>query len=102
MIQKTEEINGLYVTVVEKRKVGGTWYRAYKNLPDSVLEAYVLAFEEPSEEYGLQGGRISKLSIRRLQGGAKTWEALYDRGMECEPKAEDAKEMYAQLIEMYN
>ncbi len=33
MIQKTEEINGLYVTAVEKRKVGGTWYRVHKNLP---------------------------------------------------------------------
>lgn len=106
MIQKTEEINGLYVTAVEKRKVGGTWYRVHKNLPDSVLEATVLVFDEPSEEYGIDGGRISKLGIMRLTCSknseiCKTWEANYERGWCLKPTAGDAATFLEEIKELY-
>ena len=44
-------------------------------------------FEEPSEEYGLDGDRISKLNLK-LYG---EWIANYDRGWDTESTCKEAQ-----------
>lgn len=55
-------------------------------------------YEEPSEEYGIEGGRISKLFLK--QDGA--WVANYDRGWDMEPTTEAANPTFAILMHEYN
>lgn len=62
------------------------------------IHYWVKHFEEPSEEYGIDGGRISKLSLK--QAGA--WVANYDRGWDMEPATEAAKAALAILMHEYN
>lgn len=54
-------------------------------------------FEEGSE-YGIGGGRVSKLDIR------KDGKILvnYDRGWDVRPKDAKVKAVYEQILEMYN
>lgn len=54
-------------------------------------------FEEPSE-FGIEGGRVSKLDIRR-----KGKEVLnYDRGWDIEPVDEDAKQVLEIILKTFN
>ena len=63
----------------------------------SILHYHVKHFEEGSR-YGIEGGRISKLSI--IQDGEIAAE--YDRGWNMEPETEEAKAVLAILMEEYN
>jgi hypothetical protein len=56
-------------------------------------------YEEPSDVYGLNGGRISKLSIRALD--STTDLCCYERGWDIEPAAE-VEAVYNILLEKYN
>ena len=60
-------------------------------------EYWVKHFAEGSE-FGINGGRISKLAIRDQQG---RWLVNYDRGWDQRPTKE-VKPIYDKLIEMYN
>ena len=61
---------------------------------------WVKHFEEGSE-FGIEQGRISKLTIRR-HGDTKNI-ANYDRGWDIEvPDDKQIKEVYAVLIKKYN
>jgi hypothetical protein len=53
----------------------------YKN-----VQYWVKYFEEPSEDYGINGGKISKLSLK-MDG---KWIANYDRGWDIESTCEEA------------
>lgn len=59
---------------------------------------WVKHFDEACEEFGIDGGKISKLSLK--QDGA--WVANYDRGWDMEPATEAAKAAYAILLHEYN
>lgn len=61
-------------------------------------EYWVKHYEEKSEDFGLNGGRISKLSVRI--GDSLT--ANYDRGWDVYPEDEISKKVVAQLIARYN
>ena len=60
-------------------------------------EYWVKHFDEGSE-FGINGGRISKLAIRDQQG---RWLVNYDRGWDQRPTKE-VKPIYDKHIEMYN
>lgn len=45
------------------------------------VKYWVKYFEDPSENYGINGGKISKLSLK-MDG---KWIANYDRGWDIEP-----------------
>ena len=60
-------------------------------------EYWVKHFDEGSE-FGINGGRISKLAIRDQQG---RWLVNYDRDWDQRPTKE-VKPIYDKLIEMYN
>ena len=59
---------------------------------------WVKHFEEGSE-FGIDGGRISKLAIRKAGGNRDL--CSYERGWEVEP-AEEVKAVYAILLQKYN
>ena len=55
-------------------------------------------FDEPSEEYGIDGGRISKLMLK--QDGRVVYN--YDRGEDIKPQTPEAEKALAILIHEYN
>ena len=59
---------------------------------------WVKQYEEPSEEYGISGGRISKLMLK--QDGRVVNN--YDRGEDVEPQTPAAEKALAILIHEYN
>ena len=59
---------------------------------------WIKHYEEPSEEYGISGGRISKLMLK--QGGGVVYN--YDRGEDIEPLTHEAEKALAILIHEYN
>ena len=67
---------------------------------NTVCHYWVKHYEEPSETYGINGGRISKLMIK--VDGVIT--ANYDRGWDVEPAEDDmpTRMAYCILLENYN
>lgn len=55
-------------------------------------------FDAPSADFGINGGRISKLWIAKDR---KTY-ANYDRGWDIEPTTKEAKAVYEALVKEYN
>lgn len=55
-------------------------------------------YEKPSEEYGISGGRISKLMLK--QDGRVVYN--YDRGEDIKPQTPEAEKALAILIHEYN
>lgn len=54
-------------------------------------------FEEPSE-FGIENGRISKLTLRQNEKGVYN----YDRGLDITPQTEEAEQALAILMKEYN
>lgn len=59
---------------------------------------WVKHYEEGSR-FGIEGGRVSKLTIRRF--GEPRDLCNYDRGWDIEP-ADEVKTVYALILEKYN
>ena len=55
-------------------------------------------YAEPSEDYGIDGGRISKMELR--VGGRTTLN--YDRGWDIEPEDEASQLACTVLMKQYN
>lgn len=64
----------------------------------TICKYSVKHFDEPSAEYGIDGGRISKMQIR--VNGETTLN--YDRGWDTEPEDEATQLAYAILLKTYN
>jgi len=73
------------------------WSEGYISVKDTICLYWVKHFEEPSE-YGIEGGRISKLTIK--VGDQVT--ANYDRGWDIEPEDEATKSAYKTLVAWMN
>lgn len=76
---------------------GGNWRKIVPEEKRSELNADILQFDEPSQ-YGIDGGRISKLCITNKKG---EWLANYDRGWDVKP-SEEIKDFYEEIIEQFN
>ena len=81
------------------------WSEGTIGIPDSkdkikytVCHYWVKHYEEPSEVYGLNGGKISKLTIK-IKG---TVAANYDRGWDIEPTCKEAELALCILLDKYN
>lgn len=59
---------------------------------------FCIKYFELGSEYGINQGRISKLSISKH---GKTY-ANYDRGWDVRPEDKDVLTVYEQLIESFN
>lgn len=55
-------------------------------------------YDEPSEDYGIDGGRISKLEVK-CQGSVVI---NYDRGWDIEPETEDAQLALLAVMHQFN
>lgn len=64
----------------------------------TVCKYRVKHFDEPSETYGIDGGRISKLTI--MVNGETTLN--YDRGWDIEPEDEASQLAYAVILKKFN
>ncbi len=64
----------------------------------SICHYWVKHYDEPSEEFGIDGGRISKLMIK-IDGRIA---ANYDRGWDMKPVDEDVRLACGILLKEYN
>ena len=55
--------------------------------------------DEPSQ-FGIDGGKISKLTIRRLSDGEELYN--YDRGLDFDILDENGKTAYLIILKQYN
>ena len=55
-------------------------------------------YGEPSEDYGIEGGKVSKLEIRLSDYPV----ARYDRGWDIEPETENAQLAVAAILHSLN
>jgi hypothetical protein len=60
---------------------------------------WVKYYGEPSETFGIDGGKVSKLTIRKV--GESRDVVNYDRDWDIEP-ADEVKAVYAIILEKYN
>ena len=81
------------------------WSEGTIGIPDAkdkdrytVCHYWVKHYDEPSETYGINGGKISKLMI--TVNGIIT--ANYDRGWDVEPQDEPTRMAYSILLYQYN
>ncbi len=81
------------------------WREGTIGIPDAkdegkytVCQYWVKNYAEPSEAYGINGGRISKLTIKI--DGKVTCD--YDRGWDIEPEDEPSQLTYMILLQAYN
>ncbi len=68
--------------VASKRRLDGNWkeVEVWDSVDEQLYRCQALVFDEPSQ-YGINGGRVSKLSIHKMLGGRKSKEILwYERG----------------------
>lgn len=59
---------------------------------------WIKHYETPSKEYGINGGRISKLSLKMDD----EWVANYDRGWDLKPTCEEANLALSILLNEHN
>lgn len=85
-------MKGIVDYINEQRQLGQGW----KIWKEDGCDINMLAFKEPSQ-YGIDGGRISKLWIR------KNGKVLcnYDRGWDVNPD-KSVKDLYDKIIRTYN
>ena len=74
------------------------WAEGSIKVGDGIFHYWVKHFEEPSEDYGIDGGRISKLMLKR--NGEIAYN--YDRGLDIKPVDKATETALAILIKEYN
>lgn len=74
------------------------WTEGSIKAGNSIFHYWVKHFEEPSEDYGIDGGRISKLMLKR--NGKIAYN--YDRGADIEPDDQETEMALAILKKEYN
>lgn len=98
----TQNTNNLEIRENKARtQYGGRWVQIWQYNKDSQREVEILVFDEGSE-YGIDGGKISKLRIQLYRNGFVKTEACYDRGWDGGQPTGKARDLYNQIIEMYN
>ncbi|MFS2315891.1 hypothetical protein QUC22_06075 [Dehalococcoides mccartyi] len=60
---------------------------------------WVKHYEEGSQ-YGIDGGKVSKLTIRKLDESRDL--VNYDRGWDVEPNTDEVNAVYAIILKKYN
>lgn len=74
------------------------WEKGTLNIDGKNIGYCVKHYDESSETYGIDGGRISKMELRI--DGRVTYS--YDRGLDIEPEDEVTQLAYMFLIQKYN
>ena len=71
---------------------------AIVDMANSIFHYWAKHYEESSEDYGINGGRISKLMLKR--NGKIVYN--YDRGLDIEPADKQTETALAILMKEYN
>jgi len=74
------------------------WEQGTLKIEGSIVKYYIKRYEEPSDEYGVEGRRISKMQLKI--NGKTTLN--YDRGWDIEPEDEASQLAYGILIHEFN
>jgi hypothetical protein len=74
------------------------WEQGSLLIDGTVIKYWVKHYDEPSETYGLEGGKISKMELR-IDGRVTL---NYDRAWDIEPEDEISQTAYAVLMKKYN
>ena len=74
------------------------WAEGSIKVSNNIFHYWVKHFEEPSEDYGMDGGRISKLMLKR--DGEISYN--YDRGLDIPPADQETEMALAILMKEYN
>jgi hypothetical protein len=71
----------------KKRRKKTMWKKGSIKIENQTFTYCAKVYGEPSEDYGIEGGKISKLEIRLGDFPV----ARYDRGWDIEPETENAQ-----------
>ena len=74
------------------------WAEGSLKVGNSIFHFWVKHFEEPSEQFGIDGGKISKLMLKR--NGEVAYN--YDRGLDVAPTDEDTETALAIILKEYS
>ena len=74
------------------------WSEGSLKIGTSIFHYWVKHYEEPSEDYGIEGGRISKLTLKKNRKIVYN----YDRGLDVAPADKETETALAILIKEYN
>jgi hypothetical protein len=66
---------------------------------DTTYEYHAKVYDEPSELYGLNEGRVSKLAIRKA--GEIKWLVNYDRGWDIRPATKELENIVNVILAKY-
>ena len=74
------------------------WKKGSIKIGNQIFTYYAKVYGEPSEDYGIEGGKVSKLEIRLGDFPV----ARYDRGWDIEPVTEAAQMAVAAILHNFN
>ena len=74
------------------------WAEGSIKVQNSIFHYWVKHYEEPSEDYGIDGGRISKLMLKR--NGEIAYS--YDRGLDITPTDKATETALASVMKESN
>lgn len=74
------------------------WHEGSVKVGGSIFHYWVKSYDEPSETYGIEGGRISKAMLKR--NGHTVYN--YDRGLDIAPADQETEIALAILMKDYN
>lgn len=88
----------------EQSVFDGTFIHVDESTGDGCfLHAILKVYDEPSEIYGIDGGKISVLTIYSIHtDGCRAMVANYDRGWDLQPQHPNVKNFVNNLKSKYN
>ena len=92
----------LFEYMVKNLKPSPGQFGDFTEIKDGDFKAVIKHFDEPSKQYGIDGGKISKLWIENTK--TKDVVANYDRGWDTELDDSDKelKKFYDRIIKEFN
>ena len=81
-----------------KRRKKTMWNKGSIKIENQTFTYSAKVYGEPSEDYGIEDGKISKLEIRL----GDTPVARYDRGWDIEPETENAQLALLAILHNFN
>lgn len=92
----------LYEYIVKQLKPTHGIVGDHTQITDGDFKAVIKHFDEPSSEYGIDGGKISKLWIKNMKTNKVV--ANYDRGWDTELDKNDSilKKFYEKILKQFN
>jgi hypothetical protein len=74
------------------------WKKGSLKIGNQIFTYCAKVYGEPSEDYGIEGGKVSKLEIRFSDYPV----ARYDRGWDIEPETENAQLAVLAILHSFN